>query len=198
MLAVVLAAALLCGCMAGEDLGDVADAALPGPATDDGGPFTVSSPAIVFEVLDAAYGNRGAVDEAGQPRAAITSPPLVFTNAPAGTVCYALRMQDTDSISVVGYVCDHWLAANIEESALDENASLAAARQMVQGVNHENTVGYIGPAPPQGTAHTYVITVWALDEKLPLDEGFALAELQEAMEGHVLGVAELTASYSNY
>ncbi len=59
--------------------------------------------------------------------------------------------------------------------------------------------GYDGPCPPWNDErlHHYVFTVYALDiEQLDLPEPFTGHELVEALEGHVLGQASLTGSYT--
>lgn len=59
--------------------------------------------------------------------------------------------------------------------------------------------GYDGPCPPWNDEllHHYVFTVFALDvARLPLEGKFTGAEVRLAMQGHVLGEASLTGSYS--
>jgi len=59
--------------------------------------------------------------------------------------------------------------------------------------------GYDGPCPPWNDAlvHRYVFTVYALDvANLDLPENFSAAEVQKAMEGHILAQASLTGTYT--
>lgn len=44
--------------------------------------------------------------------------------------------------------------------------------------------------------HTYIITVYALDVRLDLKEGFSKDALEKAMGGHVLAEVMLKAEYS--
>ena len=67
---------------------------------------------------------------------------------------------------------------------------------MVQGKNSYDTMKYGGPAPPD-KPHTYITTVYALDYRPELDEGFSQDELLLAIDGHVLATAELNATYPN-
>lgn len=53
-----------------------------------------------------------------------------------------------------------------------------------QGKDFE-VIGYRGPLPPSGT-HTYRFKVYVLDTVLDLEPGSDKAELQKAMEGHIL------------
>lgn len=59
--------------------------------------------------------------------------------------------------------------------------------------------GYDGPAPPWNDSipHRYEFTVYAMDvESVGLQPGFTLDDLTGAMEGHVLGSASITGSYT--
>lgn len=60
--------------------------------------------------------------------------------------------------------------------------------------------GYDGPAPPWNDSipHHYDFTVYALDvPSLGLSPGFTRDELDDAMEGHVLDSATITATYAS-
>lgn len=196
---VFMALFTLAACGADDELSGVQTPDVSGRQDVSGEPFVVTSGAVVFGELAPEYGVRSleGAAEADAERNPTRSPPLKLLNAPEGTKSYALLMEDPDAVPVVGYVCDHWLAANITTAELAADASLAAAGSMVQGMNYLGQVGYTGPAPPAGTAHVYVFTVWALDTKLDLDNGFSRSELEAAMEGHILASAEMTAEYKN-
>ena len=59
--------------------------------------------------------------------------------------------------------------------------------------------GYDGPAPPWNDSipHRYDFTVYALDvESVGLEAGFSLTDLRDAMDGHVLATATITATYA--
>jgi Raf kinase inhibitor-like YbhB/YbcL family protein len=55
-------------------------------------------------------------------------------------------------------------------------------------------IGYDGPCP--GNQHRYVFTLYALDILLDLPAEAAMADVLEAMEGHVLDQAELIGMYT--
>ena len=63
----------------------------------------------------------------------------------------------------------------------------------VQGRNDWGREGYGGPCPPIGR-HRYFFKLYALDTTLTLDRP-GKAELEAAMEGHVLMQAELIGTY---
>jgi len=59
--------------------------------------------------------------------------------------------------------------------------------------------GYDGPCPPWNDEllHHYHFVVYALDvEKCPVEGSFGAQELPKAIEGHVLGQASITGTYS--
>src|SRR5205085_2450140 len=64
-----------------------------------------------------------------------------------------------------------------------------------QGINDFGKTGYGGPCPPPGKPHRYFFKLYALDTKLDLKSGAARQQLERAMEGHVLGQAELMGTY---
>ena len=54
---------------------------------------------------------------------------------------------------------------------------------------------YGGPCPNAGT-HRYVYTVYALDIKLDLKEGSTKADLDKALQGHILAQGQLLGTYA--
>ena len=129
------------------------------------------------------------------------SVPFAIEDAPAGTVSYALVLDDVDAVPVCGFTWIHWIAANIKKTELPENDSVQA--DYVQGINSwygscgkEAATGYGGMTPPDAP-HRYSLKVYALDTELDLQEGFFLNELVHKMEGHVLAMAEAEGIYRN-
>ncbi len=122
--------------------------------------------------------------------------PISIKFAPENTVCYAIKMTDPDSVPLCGYEWFHWTVVNLKESELPENASITMASNMVQGKNDFGKIGYGGPTPPD-KPHTYVITVYALDSLVQLENGFTKEQFAEAIEGHILAEASMEGKYSN-
>lgn len=59
--------------------------------------------------------------------------------------------------------------------------------------------GYDGPCPPWNDArvHRYVFTLYALDaERCPVEGRFTAADVLKAIQGHVLGQASVTGTYT--
>ncbi len=92
------------------------------------------------------------------------SPPLAWTNAPAGTKSFALIADDPDA---PGGIWVHWVVYNLPPTltALAENTppSPQLPDGAKQGVNDFGQTGYRGPCPPAGRLHRYVFNIYALD-----------------------------------
>jgi Raf kinase inhibitor-like YbhB/YbcL family protein len=116
--------------------------------------------------------------------------PISVKSLPAGTKSLAIVMTDPDGGNWV-----HWLAANVSVKGLKDNASIKAPSGMVQGINDFGTIGYGGPTPPSGV-HNYVITVYALSDKISLESGFTLSQLTNSINGLILGQCTITGSYA--
>jgi Raf kinase inhibitor-like YbhB/YbcL family protein len=116
------------------------------------------------------------------------SPPLSWSGVPDGTRSLALIVDDPDAPA---RSFTHWLAWAIEpgSGALREAAP-------VEGRNDFGTVGYRGPCPPPGHGpHRYFFRLHALDVDLELARGAGKPDLERALEGHVLRLAELIGRY---
>ena len=66
----------------------------------------------------------------------------------------------------------------------------------VQGTNSWGRTDYGGPCPPIGT-HRYFFKLYALDTTLALGTTSIKADVEAAMQGHVLAQAELIGLYGD-
>lgn len=146
-------------------------------------PFTLTSPAFADggKIADPYVYSMGS-----QCSGANTSLPLEWSNVPAGTRSFALTMVDPDGGDWV-----HWVLFNIppEINVLPESVEAVAVG--TAGKNDFNEVGYGGPCPPGGNHH-YVLTLYALDTTLDLQEGAKFRQVVSAIQGHILAQAQLT------
>ena len=121
------------------------------------------------------------------------NPMLEVRNLPHEALSLALTVDDPDATR--GTAWDHWLVWNIP-AATQYIAEDTLPPDAVQGVNTWGKVKWSGPCPPEGAPpHRYVFMVYALDVKLDLALGSTKEQLFAAMEGHVLGRAELVGKY---
>lgn len=124
------------------------------------------------------------------------SPPLAWSNPPAGTKSFALILDDPDAPSGT-FV--HWVIYNIPASSLGLPEAIPTNGQLadgtLQGNNGSGRAGYTGPCPPSGT-HRYFFKLYALDTMLGLSSGANKDQLLKAMQGHILGQGELMGTFS--
>ena len=131
------------------------------------------------------------------------SPPIMWSNLPAGTKEIALIHEDPTAPTPQPFV--HWIVYKIPPTAkgLPENLPGDATTPMpaeiagaVHGTSGFRRAMYRGPAPPKpGRVHEYHFIVYALDAPLELAPGATKAQLLEAMKGHILGQGEIIGTY---
>lgn len=130
------------------------------------------------------------------------SPPLTWSKAPAGTVEYALICDDPNAPTPKPWV--HWVIYKIPSSCqglpqgMARSSDVENPKGAFQGKNSwpKDNIGYRGPAPPPGHGvHHYHFRLYALDRPIMAVSSLDKDALLKAMEGHILGQAELVATY---
>ena len=124
------------------------------------------------------------------------SPPLTIRGYSHELKSLALIMDDPDAMRAVGKVWVHWVVWNIPPSLeIAESTKNMPDTWGIEGMTDFGEVGYGGPAPPD-KRHTYVFKLHALDCKLELTSESAKADVEKAMEGHIIEQATLTGTYA--
>lgn len=101
------------------------------------------------------------------------SPQLYWENSPQEAQSFAVTVYDLDAPTGSGFW--HWVVFNIPANVheLQPDAGNPAKHLLPEGAVQSNTdmgtPGYAGAAPPDGPAHRYLITVYALGNKLELE-----------------------------
>ena len=128
-----------------------------------------------------------------------TSPPLTWSGVPPSAKSLALIVDDPDApdpkAPKVTWV--HWVVYDLppQASGLAESpAGKSLPQGAREGLNDWKKTGYGGPCPPIGR-HRYFFKLYALDTALPDLKRPSKADLLKAMEGHVVGTAELVGTY---
>jgi Raf kinase inhibitor-like YbhB/YbcL family protein len=125
------------------------------------------------------------------------SPPLTWTAPPAETKSFVLTMTDPDA---PGSTFTHWVVYNLPSNSNLLAANLPRQDQLAdgtrQGRNDFVKVGYGGPCPPHGSTHRYFFDLFALDTNLDVPAGAGRAQVEDAMNTHVLARGKLLARYS--
>lgn len=154
-------------------------------------PLTLSSPAFADA---AAIPARHSCDGEG------VSPALRWSDAPGGTRCFALIVDDPDAPDPAAprRIFVHWVLHDLPATAsgLDEGVAPGALPAGARsGRNDAGGHGWTGPCPPIGR-HRYFFRLHALDAMLgDLGADAGRAEVEAAMAGHILETAELMGTY---
>jgi Raf kinase inhibitor-like YbhB/YbcL family protein len=124
------------------------------------------------------------------------SPPLSWSEPPAGTKSLALICEDPDAPRGIW---THWVLFNLPADTRELKEGVPAKETLSngarQGKNDFKNIGYGGPAPPKGKPHRYFFKLYALDATLDLPAGATRTELLDAMKGHILAEGQLMGKY---
>lgn len=122
------------------------------------------------------------------------SPELRWQDAPANAQSFALIMDDPDA---PGRTFTHWVLFNIPGDQTTLTEVLQPGDVGTSGTNDFGKTGYGGPCPPPGHGpHRYFFTLYALDtDTLNLSAGASRSEVEQAMQGHIIGQAQLMGRY---
>jgi len=124
------------------------------------------------------------------------SPPLAWDGVPEGAKSLALIADDPDA-PVGTWV--HWVLYNVPPTStgLPEGVPVeqVVAGIGTQGSNSSRKNGYSGPCPPGEAPHRYYFKLYALDIELELASGASKADLEKAMQGHILAQGQFMGRY---
>jgi Raf kinase inhibitor-like YbhB/YbcL family protein len=127
------------------------------------------------------------------------SPALAWAEVPAGAKTLALIVDDPDAPDPAApkRTWVHWVVFDIPATAtgLPEGAGNGLPAGARAAKNDWGRPGWGGPCPPVGR-HRYFFKLYALDATLPPDRVHTKADLESAMQGHVLASAELVGTYA--
>lgn len=154
--------------------------------------FTISSPAFEDNgILANKFGAKGGPRNCDGEN---ISPPLRWSNAPAGTKSFAIIINDATARYGAGVV--HWVAYGIPASttALAEGATSG----FVGGKNTLGMTGYFGPCPDVGdNPHHYEFLILALAiEPGELPAGLDFAGLLQAIGKNSKGATSIIGRYA--
>lgn len=125
------------------------------------------------------------------------SPPLSISGVPEDAKSLVLIMDDPDVPKALkpDGIFDHWVLFNIppETREIPEGGFVG-----VSGANSAGRNTYTGPCPPpqyEPSQHRYFFKLYALDAELLLSAGASKAEVESAMQGHIMAHTELMGVY---
>ena len=127
------------------------------------------------------------------------SPPISWTGAPPDTRSFALTMHHypRDRVEGVDNPSHYWLVWNIPAETTSISRGNAESIGTEGGEKDGRYIGYTPPCSPGNAAHSYTITLFALDsEDIALgdedDIDVDWAALTAAIEGKVIDSSSLT------
>jgi len=156
-------------------------------------------PPMSFALRSTSFAPNGSIPTQYTCEGDDRSPPLAWSDAPAGTKSFVLIVDDPDAPDprAPKRTWVHWVLYDLpaSASALPEGVTATALPPGTrQGSNDWGRTGYGGPCPPIGR-HRYFHKLYALDVVLPDLGAASKAQVEQAMQGHVLATAELIGTY---
>lgn len=167
----------------------------PLPTTSDeksSAPFsTPLKQTVNMKLSSTAFAHDGSIPAKFTCDGEDVSPPLTMAEVPAGTVSLALIVDDPDA---PGGDWVHWTVWNISPDSPGFSEGTVPAGT-VEGQTDFGRSGWGGPCPPSGE-HRYQFKIYALDTTLTLPQTAGKAEMEAAMEGHILEQTILLGRYA--
>ena len=124
------------------------------------------------------------------------SPPLTWSQVPAGTGSLVLVIEDPDAPSGV---FRHWAVFNIPAAAHGLAAGYRANRPadgLQQARNDFGSIGYDGPCPPPGPLHHYRFRLLAISRpRLDLSASATPLDVLRAAQPYIIQQTELIGTY---
>jgi Raf kinase inhibitor-like YbhB/YbcL family protein len=137
-----------------------------------------------------AFGNGQLIPSAYTCDGADERPPFAINGVPENAKSLAIIVDDPDA-SAGDWV--HWLAWNIDPTVSKIEGTLPP--DAVEGTTDFKRTGWGGPCPPSGV-HRYQFKLYALDDPIDLDKSAKKADLERAMQGHVIEGAAFVGKYA--
>ncbi len=155
---------------------------------------------MAFQIKSTAFKPKATIPKRHTCEGEDVSPALSWSGAPEGTRSFAIIMDDPDAPPGTWV---HWVLYDLpadlgglgEGVPKKETLDNGANQGLGWGVESFSRVGYYGPCPPPGSPHRYFFKLYALDQTLGLPPKATKPDLLKAMQGHILGQAELVGLY---
>ncbi|WP_243294271.1 YbhB/YbcL family Raf kinase inhibitor-like protein [Geothrix mesophila] len=149
-----------------------------------------------MELRISAFPNGGTIPRAHTADGADRSPALQWDEPPAGTVAFALIVDDPDAPAGTWV---HWVLYDLPGTARslaeDQPRTADLPGSAHQGKNSWGRLGWNGPSPPPGKPHRYFFRLLALSAPLGLPAGASRAQVDAAMKGKVLAEGTWMGTY---
>jgi len=144
-----------------------------------------------MEIKNSAFSNGGKIPIRFTCSGESINPNLKISGVPAKAKTLALIVDDPDAPSGTFI---HWLVWNISPKTKEIKGNASGIG--VEGITDAGEIGYTPPCPPHGPSHTYRFKLYALDTMLALDPGADVSQLEMAIKGHTLEMAEIDGEFA--
>lgn len=180
--------------------GSASASAEPSYASRAQTPAAPPSPAAAeLKVTSAAFEDGQEIPRDFTCEGAGDSPPLSWAGAPAATRSFAVIVDDPDAPDPAKpeRTWVHWVIASLPAAttSLPRGAAQAMPSGAAVGQNDWGKAEWGGPCPPTGR-HRYFFKVYALDTVITGAPN--KADLEKAIDGHVLAKGELIGTYQKH
>jgi len=154
---------------------------------------------MTLELHSPAFGHEAEIPRRYTCDGDDVSPPLLWSGVPEGARSLALVVDDPDAPDPAAprMTWVHWVLYNLPPGSggLAEGLGPGELPEgALEGLNDWGRTGYGGPCPPVGR-HRYFHKLYALDVMLPDLGEPKKAELEQVIQGHVLGRAEIIGTF---
>jgi len=151
---------------------------------------------FAFDIQSEVFENKGYIPDRYTCDMQDFSPPLKWSGIPVNAKSLVLVCDDSNAPYKIW---THWILFNIPVNIPGIKEAISDAElealEIIRGVNDFGNGCYRGPCPSQGEVHRYFFNLYALDNKLSLDQGVSKKEVVEAMQGHIIAETKIIGLY---
>ena len=154
---------------------------------------------MTFTIRSSAFDNGGAIPTVYTCEGKDISPPLSWSGVPETARSLVLIIEDPDAPdpNAPEMTWIHWILINIPPDAHSLYEGVTPEELppgTIAGLNDWKRVGYGGPCPPTGR-HRYFHKLFALDTVLEGMISPSMAQVEDAIKGHIIAQAEVMGTY---
>jgi Raf kinase inhibitor-like YbhB/YbcL family protein len=153
-----------------------------------------------MQLTSSSFAHEGRIPRKHTCEGQDSSPPLAWSGVPPEARSLALIVDDPDAPDPKAprTVWAHWVIYDLPPSTRELTEGVARPEQLPAGArvarNDSRRTGWDGPCPPVGR-HRYFFKLYALDRTLGDLGAAGKAEVERAMQGHILAQAVLMGTY---
>jgi Raf kinase inhibitor-like YbhB/YbcL family protein len=152
-----------------------------------------------MKLISTAFTDQGEIPKIHTCDGEDISPELSWDDVPKTAKSLVLIVDDPDAPdpNAPKMTWVHWILYNLPADVKGLPQAIKSddlPQDTLEGLNDWKRTGYGGPCPPIGR-HRYFHKLYALDVRLPDLRIPTKAELETAMEGHIIDSAELIGTY---